>query len=396
MVVILAAALVLGVGLRLDSIHHKHGMHVDEAWSYVTATGHLGTFETGLGQLTGRWVPAARWQALWHPAAFLDFRQISLDLANHDVQPTLFFWLLHIWVAVFGVTFWSGPLLNLFIDIATGAALFGLARRLLSDPVAAALVVLTWAVSPAVRLTSSMTRMYPLLALFAVLFVWLLLVASDRSRPPRRHRIVLLLLALATAGGMLTQYQFVLIVTGGALLATLTLARADLRRLGGVLAAITAGLVITVVVRPGVYRQFLREQAKHLERFSPLALVAKVNGVTGAVFAFFGLDHLWIRDALRPLVRLGGVMPHQPGYPALLALWLLVALTLVLLVPTSRRWLADRDRSGWLAFVILAWIAGTIIVQNLAFEPAEGAQPAGIWRPLGRSSRSCPFSWRVR
>lgn len=370
---VLAVALILGCGLRLDSIVHKHGLHIDESWSYVTATGHLGNFETGAGEPLGRWVPASSWQALWHPQVFFDFRQISLDLAHHDVHPALYFWVLHVWVLIFGVNFWSGPLLNLFIDIATGAALFGLARRLLRDPLAAALVVLTWAVSPAVRLTSSMARMYPLLALFAVLFVWLLLIATERGRAPRHWLAVLLLLAGATAGGMLTQYQFVLIVAGGALLAVAWLARTELRRCASVLGALAGGLVLTALVQPGIYEQFRREQAKQQVHATLAAFVRKVDGACGCLSSFFGLDRPWFTHRIDPLVRLGGLMPgHRLSALALLCFWLVVAAAVALPIPTVRRWLWHRDRTGWLAFVLVAWIAGTIVLQNLTFH----SQPA--------------------
>ena len=370
----LAAALWLGCYLRIDTIQHKNGLHVDEAWDYVTATGHLGAFQTGIGAVQrGRWVSAARWQALWHPQSFWDFRQISLDLARFDVHPALYFWALHVWVSVFGVTFWSGPLLNLFIDVATGAALFYLARRLLRDTLAAALVVLAWSVSPSVRLTSSMARMYPLLALFAVLFAWALLAAIDRGRPARRPRLVLVALTLTSAGGLLTQYQFVLIVVGGAILAGVTLVRGGLRCLLGVLCALVAGVAITLVVQPGVSAQFRLEQIKgSAQRFSLGAFVTKVDGAAGCLFGFFALARPWFRDAVGGVVSLGGLMPgHRLTACALLAFWLVVATLALavtaLFVPSLRRWIWHRDRTGWLALVLLAWIAGTIIAQNLAF-----------------------------
>jgi len=375
-VVVLVAAFGFGVGLRLDSIVHKHGLHVDEAWSYVTATGHLGTLATGNGEPLARWVPAAQWQALWHPGPTIDFRQISLDLARHDVHPALFFWLLAVWVRLFGVTFQSGPLLNLFIDVATGAALYGLARYWLRDTFSAALVVLVWAVSPAVRLASSMTRMFPLLGLFAVLFVWLLVRATDRRGgrglqvAPSRSRAVadLVLLALATAGGMLTQYQFVLLLVGGAVFAAVLLVRSNWRGCLEILAALAAGLALTFAVQPGVYGQFLRERAKQLPPFSTSQFVAKVNGAVGSVFQFFGLAHPWLRGALDHVVRLGGLMPgrHLSAY-SLLTFWLLVAFAVALLVPAFRRWLRQRDKTGWIALVFLIYIGGTIIGQNLAF-----------------------------
>jgi 4-amino-4-deoxy-L-arabinose transferase-like glycosyltransferase len=369
----LAAALLLGCYLRIDTIQHKHGLHVDEAWDYVTATGHLAALETGIGTPRGQWTTAARWQALWHPQAVWDFRQISLDLARFDVHPALYFWLLHVWVLLFGVTFWSGPLLNLFIDIATGAALFFLARRLLRDPLAAALVVLAWSVSPPVRLTSSMARMYPLLALFAVLFVWALLAAIDRRAPTQRPVLARTALALATAGGLLTQYQFALIIVGGALLALIVLARGAARRLLGVLSALAIGLLITLAVQPGVYEQFRREQIKgRAQHFTPGAFVTKVDGAAGCVFGFFGLAKPWFEDAIGRLVRLDGLMPgHRLSVFALLGFWLVVAALIVglgaLFVPAFRCWIWRHDRTGWLALVLLAWIAGTIIAQNLAF-----------------------------
>ena len=372
---ILAVALVLGSGLRVDSMVHKHGLHTDEALSYVVATGHLRAFETGAGEPRGRWVPAAQWQALWHPQALLDFRQIARDLGEYGIHPALYFLLLHAWVSVLGVSFWSGPLLNLFIDVATGAALFGLARRLFHDSLPAALVALVWAVSPAVRLTSSMARMYPLLALFAVLFVWLVLIVSDRRDPPRRRLLVLVLLTLATAGGMLTQYQFALIVGGGVLLVVATLLRLDRRRCLQALAAMIAGLIVTVLAQPGIYRQFRREQAGPHATFSALAFLDKVDAAAASIFDFFGLDRAWFRRPITRAVRLGGLVPgHQrPSALALFGFWLVVALAVALLVPAFRRWLGRIDRTGWIALVLVAWIAGTILLQNLTFlsQPAR-------------------------
>ena len=364
---ILAAALILGGGLRIESMQHKHGLHTDEALSYVTATGHLGAFETGAGEPRGRWVTAAAWQALWHPQALLDFGQIAHDLGEYGIHPALYFWTLHVWVSVFGVSFWSGPLLNLFIDLATGAALFGLARRLLHDSIPAALVALVWAVSPAVRLTSSMARMYPLLALFAVLFVWLLLNATDRP-DSRRPVLVLALLAVATAGGMLTQYQFVLIVAGGVVLTVVTLLRADLRRCLRVLVSIGAGLLITALTQPGIYRQFRREQAGKHASYSLVGFVDRVDGAAASVFDFCGLDRTWFRHRIARIVRLGGLVPgnNRPTALALLGFWLVVAFGVALLVPGFRRWLGRCDKTGWIALILLAWIAGTILLQNLA------------------------------
>jgi hypothetical protein len=366
---ILIAAVLLGTAFRVDSMRHKHGLHVDEEWSYITAAGDLGHFGGASSTtLRGAWVPAAQWKSGLGPGRTFDFGQIISGLAKHDVHPPMYFCLLHIWTLVVGVKFWTGPSLNLIIDLLCGAALFGLARRLLRDPLAAALVVLIWSVSPAVRLTSSMARMYSLEALFSVLFVWLLLGATDRERAPARPLLSACLFALATAGGMLTHYQFVLIVAGGAAYVLLRLVRFDRRRCVRALLSIAVGLVIVWLVEPGVFAQFRRQSASRPEAFSLPFLRDKLNGTAGTVFQFFGLDARRLQGAAARPLRLWGLLPgHHLTSLVLLAFWACVAAALALALPWSRRWLARRDWSGGLALLFLVWIGGTIIAQNLAF-----------------------------
>lgn len=366
---ILVVAVVLGTAFRVDSMRHKHSLHVDEEWSYVTAAGHLSDWGTAGGAgLEGRWVPAAQWKAMAGPGKTFDFGQIISGLGNHDVHPPLYFSALHVWTLIFGVKFWTGPLLNLLIDLLVGAALFGLARRLLHDPVAAALTVLIWSVSPVVRMTSSMARMYALEALFSVLLVWLLLQVTDRQRAPLRPRLTAALFALATAGGMLTQYQFLLIIAGAALYVVVVLGRFDRRRCGWALLAMAAGLVLSWLVEPKMFAQFQRQSAKHLPTFSLVLLRNKVNGTVETVFGFFGLNKTWLKKAIDRPAHLWGLVPgHHVSSLVLLAFLLCVAAALALALPRSRRWLVRRDWTGGLALLFLAWVGGTIVVQNLLF-----------------------------
>ncbi len=356
---ILIAALLLGSAFRIDSMCHKHGLHIDEGWSYVTAAGHLAGWGRVDGRtLEGRWVPVAQWRSMAGPGRTFDFGQIISGLGHHDVHPPLYFSVLHVWVLIFGVRFWTGPSLNLLIDILTGAALFGFARRLLRDPVAAALVVLVWSVSPAVRMSSSMARMYSLEALFCVLFLWLVVQTTDRQRPPSRPRLTAVLLALATAAGMLTQYQFLFVVVGGLVFVVLMLGRSDRRRCSRALLSMAVGLVLVVLVEPWVFAQFRRQSDKRLWPLSKSLLHDKITDTVGTFLNFFGLDKPWLRPAV----------DRSLPFWVLLAVAVCIAGLLALALPRSRRWLARRDwTGGWLALVFLVWIAGTIIAQNLAF-----------------------------
>ncbi len=366
---ILIAAVLLGTAFRVDSMYHKHGLHIDEVISYLAAAGHLGNFgHPGTPALYRAWLPAATWKSELGPGKTLDFGQIISSLATHDVHPPLYFILLHLWTLIVGVKFWSGPSLNLIIDVLAGAALFGLARRLLRDPVAAAFVDLIWSVSPAVRMTSSMARMYSLEALFSVLFVWLLVAVTDRTQAPARPLLSAALLALATAGGMLTQYQFVLIVAGGIAYVLLRLVRFDRRRCARTLLAMAAGLVIVWLVEPGVFAQFRRQSATRPEAFSVPLLRDKLNGTAETVFQFFGVDVRRLHVAAARPLRLWGLLPGTHlSVLVLFAFWACVVAALALTLPWSRHWLARRDWTGGLALVFLVWIGGTIIAPNLAF-----------------------------
>lgn len=366
---ILIAAVLLGTAFRVDSMRHKHGLHVDEVISYIAAAGRIGDFShPGATTLYGHWVPAAQWKSGLGPGPVFNFGKIVSGLARHDVHPPLYFIVLHLWTLVVGVRFWSGPSLNLIIDVLAGAALFGLARRLLRDPVAAALVVLIWSVSPAVRLTSSMARMYSLEALFSVLFVWLLVAVTDRTQAPARPLLSAALLALATAGGMLTQYQFVLIVAGGIAYVLLRLVRFDRRRCVRALLSIAVGLVVVWLVEPGVFAQFRRQSATRPEAFSLPLLQNKLNGTAGTVFDFFGLGVRRLHSAAARPLRLWGLLPGAHlSVLVLLTFWTCVAVALTLTLPWSRRWLVRRDWTGGVALVFLVWIGGTIVAQNLAF-----------------------------
>jgi hypothetical protein len=370
-ILVLVVALALGAQLRHDSIRVKHGIHVDEAWSYVIATGHLGAFvrPAATASLRGHWVPASQWKKLWLSEQPWALATVSSDLAHFDVHPPLYFWVLHLWILVFGVHISTGPNLNLVIALFTGLALFGLARRLLRDPLAAAFVTLIWSVSQVPRASSSMARMYDLEALFAVLFVWLLVLSCDPER--KRGKTLLVLLALAAAGGMLVQYQFALVLVGGGLYACYKLWRCDRGRLVRLAASVVAGVLVMAVVQPGVYHQLLRQSGRHVP-FSKGVLVSKINSIVNMQFNYFAVKGPGISKFLSgPVHAWGTINGHRLSSFSLLVFWLALLAVVVLALPWTRRplfrWLRRVDKTGWAALFFFVWIAGTIVLQNLSF-----------------------------
>jgi uncharacterized membrane protein len=284
----LLAALLGGVGLRYDMAHARNQFFYDEGVSYLAATGHMGAIQRALnGGLTGRWVPARDWQVFMHPGPFWTFRTIASGLAHYDTHPPLYFWVLHVWVAIFGVRLSGGVALNTGIAILTGAALFFLARRILRNTLEASLVVAVWAVSPQVVQISQFARQYDQFGLFSVLFALAVLRAVDRDHPfrPRDGAFV----ALSAAGGVLTHYQFAIVAVVGGAYAVVRLWRVDRGRLARVAAACAAGALVFVALAPQFYLSVSHEHRLQAHGFQASQFPGRLHNVWTAVYSFLGL-----------------------------------------------------------------------------------------------------------
>jgi hypothetical protein len=340
--ILLVVALALGAYLRVHEIRAKPQIAHDEVATLLAATGHMGAYEAAAkGGLSGRWVPASQWKAFLQPGAFWDFGTIATDLAHYDNHPPLFFWLLHVWVAVFGVTLASAAYFNVVIAALATICLFGLARRVLGDALEAGLVVLVWSLSPPVIATSFMARHYDMLALMTIVFVWLLVRATDGAHRLRWYDVAAV--ALAAAAGMLTHYQFAIVAVGGAVYAIAKLARHHVRRLLLLAAALPAALVLFVAGMPH-FASSLHNQTGQVRHLTNAAERERLHQVKAAVAAFFGL--------------------HARQIALLVLALLVVALVLTLLarLPATRR-VAGRlrgaiSRRGWSMLFFAAWIGG--------------------------------------
>jgi uncharacterized membrane protein len=257
---LLVLAVAAGLTLRVAGTLEKRTIEHDEALSYLTAAGHIGTFrstriEGGEQVPAGRWVRASAWKQFLQVDNTFCFKQIGKDAADHSNHPPLYFWLLHIWMRGFGTNLWTGLSLNFVIFLFTTFVLFKFAHYLLEDIFEASFVVLLWALSPATIVTSLMARMYDLLTLLTVLFAWLTIrYVYDQKKPERLH---LLFLAIVVCTGALTHYQFLIIVLpAGVLLAVLKLARGNLKQLFLFMSSIILGCLIAFIVHPNFYHSF--------------------------------------------------------------------------------------------------------------------------------------------
>ena len=383
--VVLVVALLSGSALRAKELSIKRQFIHDEMISYVAATGHEDQYlqatgavgkEADHGTLTGRWVPAADWKRLTEPGDFWDFGAVSSGLAHTDTHPPLYFWLLHIWVGVAGVHLKDGIAMNILTTLATGVVLFLLARRLLKNALEAALVVLVWDVSPPMLATSFIARQYDLYAFFVALLALLVVRAADPELPFRRREFAAI--ALATAGGMLTHYQFVFILITAAVFATLFLLRSRRRRLLAVAASFVAGLPVFLLAAPHFYESVRRQSTWQASGFGLSALGVRLHTVGSNLYPWFGLAVKDLRAAPGVTAAATRLLwgPLASGAAAATVGVALVcagvALVLALALPRSRpkvrTYLARIDTTGVVqVLVLLAGVVVGIVGMYLSF-----------------------------
>jgi len=230
----------------------------------------------------GRWVTAADWQQYWHMQSFGCFGQIADGLVKTDIHPPLYFWLLHIWMNLFGVSIFTGLLLNLVFLAVAIIALYTTIRLFAVPHRTAFVVTLAWIVSLSTRSTMGVIRQYSLFTMLtAVLLLMTVLWLQRRKRP------YLVGMVAAMVAGLLTHYQFLfpmvaIIGTGAAVLWRAHQTR-DLTRLLG--AAVVSGLIF-VAIHPH-FRQSVLTAHQQAQPFDLKVLPIRIGGAALSLTQMF-------------------------------------------------------------------------------------------------------------
>jgi len=294
----LFAAIALHICLHLGPSLTRNEISHDEGISLLSMTGHQGLY-TQIVQTRqppyGTWVPAAEWKKLMRPESVKDepppslkaaeFNRIARDLAHYDLHPPLYFWLAHIVVVTFGSSLSTILGLNLFFDTLTIVMVFLLGREVFGRDRLAALAALLWSLSPGVITASVEARQYSLLGLLSACFFWQILRMTASTR--RFSTPQLLSLSILSALGMLSQYQFSLVIAGGTLLLLREFGKSDRLRCIAAIAAMLVGVSMTLLFIQPDWLISLRQQQANIQPFSWSALGLRFLTVLGATGNFF-------------------------------------------------------------------------------------------------------------
>lgn len=74
----------------------------DDVISVITAQGNVSAYDQTLVSKTDRWIPASEWKTYLKKTSDASWHTIAADLANNDIHPPLYFWLLRWWLRWFG------------------------------------------------------------------------------------------------------------------------------------------------------------------------------------------------------------------------------------------------------------------------------------------------------
>lgn len=132
------------------------------------------------------------------------FAEIAARTAQ-DIHPPLYYWLLKVWLALFGSSEFAARSLSAVLGVLLVAVVYRLGVRLFNRQAAIAGAFLA-AVNPFQIYYAQEARMYLLLALLGAVCVWLAL--ESWTATGKRQALVWSGYALATALGLYTQYAF--------------------------------------------------------------------------------------------------------------------------------------------------------------------------------------------
>lgn len=302
----LAAAVALMLAARLWS---ASVLAHDDAITILGVTCNQGRYAASIP--AQHWVSAADWQSYWTLKSPGCFGTIQADMAHEDIHPPLYFWLLHAWLMVFGVSVPAALALNFVIVALTAVVIVKTCRLLAVRAGSVCIVGLTWALTMSTRMAATAVRQYSLLGLFSALLLLLVVLWFNRNR-----LAYLVALVPVVAGGLLTQYLFFIPAAMALLLVGITLLRTHRYR---ELAVVATGYVVAAMLFVAANPEFaysMHRGSQQAQSFSWAALPVRIVAVLAQlVEPFVPLD---------PAYQFDPVMIAVCGFTALIVLPMVV------------------------------------------------------------------------
>ena len=252
-------AILIGLVFRLIPLLEKQYLAGDEIRSYLAATAHEGEYRLLLREAKAplaTWAPVSAWTRFIEPQAGLGLGAVARDLAMWDVHPPLYFWLLHGWTRLVGVTFWAGALLNLLLEGLILALIVAWGRAMTHDRQMALWLSVLWWLHPLSVRVSALTRAYVLLTLLTLLFAHAFYGVFYRKLPKRQRLWAGSVLLCTTVLGLLTHYLFLFVLVTSLLVLGIKFGRRQWRVVISLLVLFAMALLSFIWIYPDFFWAF--------------------------------------------------------------------------------------------------------------------------------------------
>ena len=253
---LLATGVIIGVVLlAVRAVNYPQLKH-DEVISYLAATGHKQLYQNE--GPADQWVPASMWQAYWKLDGVGIFSKITKGLNLTDIHPPLYFWILNLWSGIFGINTATGALLNIPFHILITLMIFFTCRLLKYPLFISAAAAVLWMVRYSIIEAGVITRQYSLLGLVVICFAFSAI--NFKNKPSIANSFWL---GLCTLVGVLTHYQFVILVAiAFAWLAVFFYLKKDLAPIYKILISSIAAALLFLLINPGFFQSVMRQQQR--------------------------------------------------------------------------------------------------------------------------------------
>ncbi len=193
-------------------------------------------------------------QSLWYDEGFsvylssMDLDEITTRTAA-DIQPPLYYYLLHGWILLFGDTEWAVRAMSVLFGVFSVPLLYAIAWTLFRSRLAGLLAALVMAVSPLQVWYGQEARMYTLLTFFCLLSSYLLLLAVEAKG---RWTIPVLwsAYAVANAAALYTHYFAFFILGFQAIYVLVLLAAQRFRPVHLLIGSVVSGVATLLIYLP--------------------------------------------------------------------------------------------------------------------------------------------------
>lgn len=343
----LVLIIIIHVFIILIVAGKKQEYHIDEIYSYIISNSYDADRISNADWMWGSWISGSDFNDFIsvQESERFSYKTVYFNTST-DCHPPLFYWLLHTVCSFFPNQFskWFGIGINIICFIITEVFLYLVSREVISSKVWRFFPVIVYGMSPFAIETCTFIRMYMLLTMFAMIFIYAHMLLFQKGFSWKRFFIIWLTIYL----GSLTQYYFLIMCFWGVLIYALILLRKkEIKQMliYGIGASISVGLMLITF---------------------PYAIIqatgSSTNNVGNEVARNLLNFKLWIKMSISLSKQLMASVTYYRPLSVIIALFLLISVVGKMILFLHQKKRNFNERTIWIAMLsILTILAITFI-----------------------------------